>query len=75
MEKFVWLKVVLIEDCVLTALFTAGLILYVTSYSLDAIVVLHIFTVGAGVCALPLYVTADALTVALLKLYLFMINL
>jgi len=29
---------------------------YVTSYSLDAIVVLHIFTTGAGVCALPLYV-------------------
>ena len=45
------------------------LLLYVTSYSLDAIVVLHIFTVGAGVFALPLYVCAAALTVALLKLY------
>jgi hypothetical protein len=29
---------------------------YVTSYSLDAIVVLHIFTVGAGVFAVPSYV-------------------
>lgn len=50
------------------------LFVYVTSYSLDAIVVLHIFTVGAGVCALPLYVTADALTVASLKLYLFIVH-
>jgi hypothetical protein len=32
------------------------LLLYVTVYSLDGIVVLHIFTVGAGVCSLPLYV-------------------
>ena len=32
------------------------LLLYVTVYSLDAIVVLHIFTVGAGVFAVPSYV-------------------
>ena len=48
---------------------TFVLLVYATSYSLDAIVLSHIFTVGAGVCALPLYVTAVALTIALLKLY------
>lgn len=32
------------------------LFVYVTSYSLDAIVVFHIFTVGAGFFAVPSYV-------------------